>query len=224
MPRTKPAPPRFRNLGELLESLGGISADRVCIDPPPGRATKQDLLRVCARADRLYELVEGTLVEKPIGHPESYLALELGFLIRTFLEANDLGYCTGADDLIELSPNLVRGPDFAFTSWTKRPQKTVDGDAITRVIPDLAVEILSPSNTRGEIERKLKEYFLAGVQMVWVIDHRKQSADVYTAPDRKTTLDEAGTLDGGAVLPGLQIPLAKLFERVEKPKTKKRKI
>ena len=223
MPRTKPAPPRFRNLGELLESLGGISPDRVCIDPPPGRATKKDLLLACTRMDRLYELVEGTLVEKAMGHPESYLALELGRVLANFVIEHDLGFCTGADDLIELSPNLVRGPDLAFTSWTKRPQKTIDGDAITRVIPDLAVEILSPSNTRGEIERKLKEYFLAGVQLVWVVDYLKQSADVYTAPDRKTTLDEAGTLDGGDVLPGLRIPLAKLFERLEKPKTMKRK-
>ncbi len=223
MPRTKPAPPRFRNLGEFLESLGGIPADRVCIDPPLGRATKQDLLHACERTDRLYELVEGTLVEKPMGHPESYLALELGFLIRTFLVANDLGFCTGADDLIEVLPDLVRGPDLAFTSWTKRPERTVDTDPISAVIPDLAVEILSPKNTRAEIERKLKEYFLGGVRVVWVIDHRKQSADIYTAPDRKTTVDESGTLDGGDVLPGLQIPLAKLFERVEKPKTKKRK-
>ena len=222
MPRVK-SPPRFRNLAELLESLGGISPERVCCDPPPGHATKRDLLEICAATGRLYELVDGTLVEKGMGHPESYLAFELGFLIRTFLVTNDLGFCTGADDLIEILPSQVRGPDLSFTSWVKRPQKTIEAKQITKIAPDLVVEVLSPSNTRAEIERKLKEYFRGGVRLVWIVDPKTHSADTYAAPDCKTAVGEAGTLDGGDVLPGLTIPLATLFTRLEKglPKTRK---
>lgn len=223
MSRTKAAP-RFENMRQLLESLGGIPPERVCLNPPPGQATKRDLIRLCAKRGKLYELIDGTLVEKPMGRPESYLAVELGYAIRHFLESHDLGFITGADDLIEVMPELVRGPDVCFTSWSKRPDKTVDGDQISAVIPDLAVEVLSPSNTRGEILRKLKEYFLGGVRVVWVIDPRKRSAVVYTAPDKKTPIDASGSLDGGDVLPGFRLPLGKLFERQGKPtKGKKRR-
>ena len=83
--------------------------------------------------------------------------------------------------------------------------------------------MLSPKNTRGEILRKLKEYLLGGVRVVWVVDPRKRTADVSSAPDRRTSLDESGTLDGGDVLPGFRVPLAKLFERLEKPRPKRRK-
>lgn len=214
---------RIENIADLLDNLGGIPASRVCYDPPPGQATKRDLLRVIAKRGRLYELVDGTLVEKPMGRPESFVAIELGRHLGNHVHEHDLGFCTGADDLIEVMPKLVRGPDVSFTSWKRRPEKTVDSDQISKVIPDLAVEVLSPKNTRAEIERKLKEYFLGGVQIVWIIDPRRRTADMHTDPDKKTTIDESGTLDGGDVLPGFRVPLAKLFARLEKPKPKKRK-
>jgi Uma2 family endonuclease len=216
------ARPRFENIAALLESLGGVPPERVCFDPIPGQATKKDLLRQIAKRGRLYELVDRTLVEKPMGHPEAYLAQELGYFVRHFLATHDLGFITGADDLVEVMPGLVRGPDLCFTSWSKLPDKRVDGDQISGIIPDLTVEVLSPSNAPGEIRRKLKEYFLGGVRVVWVIDPRTRSADVYTAPDRKTTIDESGILKGGVVLPGFGLPLAKLFERAPKPKKRKK--
>jgi Uma2 family endonuclease len=222
--KKKPATrrPRFGNMGELLAALGGIPPERVCYDPPPGKATKRDLLRVIARTGRLYELVDRTLVEKPMGRPEAYLALELGFAIRTFLATHDLGFCTGADDLVEVLRGQVRGPDLTFTRWDAAPGHPLDDRQISRVIPALAVEVLSPSNTPAEIARKLGEYFRAGVRLVWVIDHRKRTADIHTAPDVKTTLDDSRTLDGGDVLPGFRLPLARLFDRPKPPKRKRK--
>jgi Uma2 family endonuclease len=218
---TKPPQP-LDNFGELLNRLGGIPASRVRLDPPPGRATKRDLVRLHNSGDKLYELVDGTLVEKPMGSPESFVAGELGFHLRSFLALHDLGYMYTTDALIELLPRLVRGPDVCFTSWDKRPERTVPGNKqISDLIPDLVVEVLSPKNTRGEIARKLKEYFLAGVALVWVIDPKTRAADVYTTPDVKTAVPPTGTLDGGEVLPGFRLPLAKLFERLEKPTAKK---
>jgi len=83
------------------------------------------------------------------------------------------------------------------------------------------VEILSPSNTRKEMARKLGEYFEAGVLLVWVIDPAKRTAEAYTNPDAKTAVD---VLDGGDVLPGFRLPLAKLFEKLApgKPARKKK--
>lgn len=213
--------PRFENLGEFLEQLGDIPLQRICYDPLPGTASKRDLLRLCARNGKLYELVNHTLVEKPMGSPEAYLALELGRLLGNFVASRDVGFLYGADALIELLPDQVRGPDVCFVSWTRRPDRTVPTEPISDLIPDLAVEILSPSNTAREMRMKVKEYFLAGVRLIWIIDPVKRSAEILTAPDAKTALAESDTLDGGDVLPGFRLPLAKLFERLAKPAAKK---
>jgi Uma2 family endonuclease len=218
---TKPPLP-FDNLGELLERLGGIPASRVRLDPPPCRATKKDLVRLHNRKEGLYELVDGTLVAKPMESPESYIAHELGRLLGNHVADHDLGYMYTTEALIELLPRLVRGPDVSFTAWNKRPDRMVPGDKqISDLIPDLVVEVLSPKNTRGEIARKLKEYILAGVSLVWVIDPRTRAANSYTAPGAKTAIPTTGTLDGGAVLPGFRLPLAKLFALLEKPAARK---
>ena len=76
------------------------------------------------------------------------------------------------------------------------------------IIPDLVVEVLSPSNTTAEMDRKLKEYFAAGVRLVWYADPRKRTVRVFEAVDRVVSLDESATLDGGAVLPGFALKVA----------------
>ena len=210
------------NLGELLRRLG-VPASRVCLDPPPGKATKRDLLRLDGLGEKIYELVERTLVEKAMGFPESYLAMELGRIIGNYLDGADLGFLGGADALTELIPNLVRVPDVSFVSWTICPERTVPLDPISQLIPSLVVEVLSPSNTRREMARKRSEYFRAGVELVWEIDPATRTAEVFTGPDDATAIGETGTLDGGTVLPGFKLALAKLFERLEKPDGKKAK-
>jgi Uma2 family endonuclease len=227
MPGTKPTV-RYEDMGELLRRLGNISPKRVCMDPLPGLATERDLLRKHGRPHKLYELIEGTLVEKAVGHVESIVAAKLIVRLGGFIEQHQLGYFSGSDDLIRLMPKVVRGPDVSFTSWTQRPEGTADTDAISDVIPSLVIEVLSKGNTRGEIAKKLKDYFFAGVQLAWVIDPKTRTAEAYTAPDAKTPIPADGELDGDDVLPGFSLPLADLFETlpeptVKKPKGKKKK-
>lgn len=159
-------------------------------------------------------------MENPKGSPESCLAMNFGGLLRIDLTSNDVGFLYGSDALIEVNTGQVSGPDVSFVSWTKRPRKTVPGEPISDLVPDLAVEVQSPANTRGEIARKLREYFAGGVRLVWVIDPRKHTAAIHTSPDESTLIDEFGALDGGDVLPGFRATLAELFERLEKPKAK----
>ncbi len=213
---------RFEDLGELMERLGDIPPRRVCMNPLPGTATEDDLLRMHGARRKLYELVDGTLVEKGMGHPKSVLALNLGAVLWNYLQQHDIGYCTTADDLVRVMPKLVRGPDVSFVSWKTRPGKVIPQEQISTEVPDLAVEILSPGNTRKEMQIKLKEYFLGGVKLVWIIDPKKRTAEAYTAPDAKTAIAADGTLDGGDVLPGFRLPLAKLFEKFPAPTTKKK--
>jgi Uma2 family endonuclease len=79
------------------------------------------------------------------------------------------------------------------------------------VYPDLAVEVLSESNTQTEMIRKLKDYFFAGTRLVWFIDPDSRTAQSFTAPDQFITLTEADDLTGGDVLPGFRLNLGELF-------------
>jgi len=213
----------FENAAELVRRLGKIPLERICFKPPPGTATERDLLAAMRRSDRLYELVDGTLVEKAMGLPESMIAGEIIRKIGNFAEDHDLGIPAGADGTVRLLRGLVRVPDVAFFCWDKLPGRLLPSKPIPDLAPDLAVEVLSKSNTPEEMERKLGEYFLAGVRLVWMIDPRKRTAEVYTSPDAPAaTLDETQVLDGGNVLPGFKLPLAELFAHLPAtpPKTR----
>ena len=116
--------------------------------------------------------------------------------------------------MLRLEPGLVRIPDVSFVPWENIPGERIDMEQpIASLVPALAVEVLSPSNTKAEIDRKLKEYFFAGTRLVWVIDPRKQAARVYTSPENFKRVGSTGTLDGGSVLSGFRLPLAELFAR-----------
>src|SRR5262249_48645924 len=88
---------------------------------------------------------------------------------------------------------------------------------IAAAAPDLLVEVLSPKNTRQEIQRKLREYFLAGTRLAWVLQPKKQTAEVYTSPEDARRVAKNGTLDGGAVLPGFKVSLKVLFAEANRP-------
>jgi Uma2 family endonuclease len=204
----------FESIADLLERLGGISPKRVVLKPPPGKATEKDLLRLSARTDRLFELVDGTLVEKVMGYGEGGLAMDIGRLLGKFLDQHDLGDLVGADAAMRLMAGLVRIPDVSFIRWEKLPNRERPSEAIPDLAPDLAIEVLSEGNTPGEMKLKLKEYFLSDVSLVWFVDPRKRTVEVFTAPDKSTILFEDQTLDGGSVLPGLNLPVRDVFARV----------
>jgi Uma2 family endonuclease len=213
----------FETAAELVQRLGNIPLERICFTPPPGRATERDLLAAMRRSDCLYELVDGTLVEKAVGLSESMIAALVCCKIGTFADANNLGIPAGADGTVRLLKGLVRMPDVSFFCWDKLPGGVLPSEPIPDLSPDLAVEVLSEGNTPEEMERKLGEYFLAGVRLVWMIDPRKRTAEVYTSPDAPdAVLDETRALDGGNVLPGFTLPLAELFARLPAAPGKKR--
>jgi Uma2 family endonuclease len=209
-------------LGDLLKQLGGVAPSRIRWRPRPGEATEKDVTAIHDREDRLYELIDGVLVEKIMAYAESSLATWLCFLLQGFLEQHDLGLLAGADGAVRLWPGVVRLPDVSFVSWDKLPNRTIPDEPIADLVPDLAVEVLSKGNTKGEMDRKLRDYFLAGVRLVWYVNPRKRQVRVYTAPDQSVVLDEEGTLDGGDVLPGLALPVREVFKRLP-PKDAPRK-
>jgi Uma2 family endonuclease len=209
------APAKPRTLADLWERLGRIPLDRIRLHPAPGTATEDDVVRIDERENRLCELVDGTLVEKPMGAEESNVAWVLGSLIFVYLRQNPLGTCLAPDGFLRISAGLVRAPDLSFLSWAKLPGRKLPRKKIPDLVPDLAVEVLSESNTPAEIRRKLGEYFAAGVRLAWVIDPKKRTARVHTSARRSRLVREGQDLDGGDVLPGFSVRLADLFADIE---------
>jgi len=205
----------IETLADLLEHLGGIHPNRVRFRPAPGTATEKDVLAIHDREGRLYELVDGVLVEKAVGLRESLLAIALASILRSFVRPRNLGLVTGADGMIRLFPSLVRIPDAAFISWDRLPNRRVPTEPIPDLAPDLAVEVLSVGNTPGEMARKRQEYFAAGVHIVWQVDPRTRTVEAFTAPDQSTVLHETHILDGGTALPGFTLPLQELFAELD---------
>ena len=200
-----------RTLDDLLVELGGISPKRIRLNPPPGRATEKDVVRIEAKEDRLYELIDGVLVEKIMGAKESFIASILIHKLWIFLDGKELGAVLGEAGMLQLRPRLVRIPDVSFISWDQIPDGEFPSEPVPNLYPDLAVEVLSRSNTAGEMTLKVSEYFEAGSRLVWIIDPETQTAEVYSAPDECRRLKASQSLDGGEVLPGFKLPLKELF-------------
>jgi Uma2 family endonuclease len=215
-PRPKSVRPRQplpanATVADLLRRLGNVPAERVRLHPTPGTATEKDVIKTLDEENRPCELVEGTLVEKPMGYEESEIALTVGTFLNNYVRPRKLGIVTGPDGTIRLFPGLVRIPDVAFASWDRFPGRKRPKSPIPHLAPDLVVEVLSKSNTKAEMKQKLEEYFAAGVRLVWMVDPRKRTARVHTSVQESVLLTAGQALDGGDVLPGFVLPLDELF-------------
>jgi Uma2 family endonuclease len=170
--------------------------------------------------DELYEIVDGQRIEN---HSMSAYAVKIASrLIRklgAYADDRQLGEVVG-EMLFRLplkgDRSRDRRPDLAFVSYqtwpSDRPQPTRDN--AWDVVPDLAGEVVSPNDFAEEQQRKVLEYFEAGVRLVWVIYPELRLIHVHEAPDRIRVLTESATLDGGIALPGFQLPLDRLFDPV----------
>ena len=200
----------LQSLADLLDDLGGISADRVRQSPPPGEATAEDWEAVYAR-DRLVEFIDGTLVDKASSAEASLVAAVLIEILGAFVRGRGLGLLTAPDGMYVMRAGNRRGPDVAFIRRRRLPDGKMPSGPTGPVQPDLAVEILSPGNTRREMSRKRREYFASGVRAVWIVDVENRSVAIYSDVERFTLLGEDDTLDGGDVVPGFKLPVAELF-------------
>jgi len=129
-------PPRhFDNGAEWLDALGGVPMERILFDPWPGTATEADLLRFVERDKRLCELIDGTLVEKPVGWEEAIIAMDLGTDLNLYVRSRNLGVVLGADSRLRMaSSGRVRLPDVAFVSRDRLPK---GHERIPTLAPDL---------------------------------------------------------------------------------------
>ena len=204
-----PLIPTEWNMADVRAHVGDVPLERIRTFPPPGMATEDDALKkpVC-------ELIDGILVEKAMGYYESLLASLLITEINNYLASNPIGFVTGEQGPFRLLPRRMRMPDVAFVRWDRLPTRKLPRSQVLSVAPDLVVEILSPSNTKKEMEDKLVEYFQAGVRLVWYVDPEKRTAEVYTSPTDVERLDADGILDGRDVLPGFKLKIKDWLDKV----------
>ncbi|WP_235905532.1 Uma2 family endonuclease [Tautonia marina] len=200
-------------IAELLHLLGDIPASRVRFRPLPGSATEEDLLRLLDRENLACELIEGVLVEKARGYRESLIAGLILTLLNNHVLAHRLGYVSGADGIMRLMPQLVRIPDVAFVARNRFPGGKLPDEPIPSLVPNLAVEVLSKDKSRAEMERKIREYFEAGVRLVWMVDPTRRTVRVHPGPtaEQSVLLSETETLDGGEVVTGFSVTVTELF-------------
>lgn len=208
------------SFADLHRRLGGVPLDRIRLDPPPGTATEADLERVARAGDqRLFELVDGVLVEKAMGSHEGALSGYIHGMLFVYLQIHDSGLVLGGDGAVRIAPGNVRYPDVSYLPWDRVPDDP-RAEAIWTAVPLFAVEVLSRNNTAAEIDRKLRELFAGGCKLAWVIDPVAESAEVYTSATKSKTVVRTGALDAGKVLPGFKLSLTDLFDAADKRRKK----
>ena len=165
--------------------------------------------------DRFYEVVRGERVEKhSMGIPQNLVCTALASCLWMYMRRERLGtVATESLFVLDDANRLERRPDLAFVSrrrW-KRPTQTGAWD----VVPDLAVEVISPTNRAPEVLEKIHEYFAAGVRLVWLVYCEPRQVYVYRSPVSIQVLTPQDTLQGDDVIAGFTLPVAKLFEDLD---------
>lgn len=165
-------------------------------------------------ADRIVELVEGEIIEmsKPSGL-HGQITMRLGAMIFNYAEGNRLGIVTAADTgfILERNPEVgdtVRGLDIGYLSSANAP--AVLPDQLVDVAPDLAVEVVSPSNKVTDTHLKIRQLLAAGTALVWIVYPETRTVEVHTQSGA-VTLEGDDMLGGGDVLPGFELPVREIF-------------
>lgn len=174
--------------------------------------TAEDLLKQADDGYR-YELVKGVICRMPpTGFEHGIRTAEIGSLLNVHVKKHKLGYVCGAETGFKISqnPDTVRAPDAAFVSQTAIDEKGIP-KGFWEGAPDLAVEVISPSDTYTEVEEKVDEWLNAGCAMVWVMNPRRETVEVYRSPDDIIVLRGEDILDGRDVIEGFQCPVRDLF-------------
>ena len=160
-----------------------------------------------------YELVEGELIRMaPAGAEHGRVAVSITAPLFTYVKAHNLGEVFAAETGFKLrsEPDTVRAPDVAFVSKARIEEGGIT-ESYWAGAPDLAVEVLSPSDRRPAVERKVRHWLSAGARLVWVVRPRQRTITVYQSLNDAVVLTQTDTLDGGDVLPGFQIAVAEIF-------------
>jgi Uma2 family endonuclease len=160
-------------------------------------------------------LIDGVIVEKAMGWEESTLGAKLIAILDRFLVNQPMAIVAGADGLSRLRPGRIRMPDVGVYLLSRFPGGKARRVSVCDIAPDWAVEILSRSNTRREMEIKRKHFFAAGTKLIWNVDPRARTVEVWTSPKVMQILTEEDTADLGDILPGFTVNIGTWFREMD---------
>jgi Uma2 family endonuclease len=157
------------------------------------------------------ELDEGELIEVRLASEDhGFVVGNLVARLWNFARAHDLGRVYSGDTGFRLSDVTVRGPDVSFVG--KERVEALRSQGFARGAPDLAVEILLPSNRSGQPERKIQQHFAAGCRMVWIVDCEQRRVEVLAPDGNRRRLGAEDRLEAPDLLPGFSLRVADIFE------------
>lgn len=160
-----------------------------------------------------YELVKGVVHRMSPGSFEpSTISVRIAARLVIFADENGLGAVTGPDGgyVLERGPDTVRAPDVAFVRADRVPTPEQQ-QRFAELAPDLAVEVVSPSDSLRDLDQKVQQYLALGVSLVWVFHPKRRTATVHRLGWEPRVLGEGDVLDGEEILPGFRLPLADVF-------------
>jgi Uma2 family endonuclease len=164
-----------------------------------------------------YELVGGELVERNMGSESSWVGGRLTLLLGKFCQEMGLGWVFPADNGYQCfpdDPNLVRRPDASFVRYGRYPGGVLP-KGWSKIVPDLAVEVVSPNDTAYELEEKLEDYRKAGVPLVWVVNPNSRIVWVIRSDGSASHLDQDDELSGENVIPGFRCDVREILPAPE---------
>lgn len=173
--------------------------------------TAEELLHLPDDSYR-YELVKGELRQMPpAGFEHGSLAIKIGWRLGQYVEVNNLGLVLAAETGFKISsdPDTVRAPDVGFVRKDRLPAELPKG--YFPGAPDLAVEVISPSDTFQEVEEKVFDWLESGTSLVWVINPSRRRVTIYRSLTEFTVLTENDELSGGDTVPGFRCRISELF-------------
>ena len=178
------------------------------MSPSGSEMSEEEFLRL-PKDGRKWELVDGEAREVPAGHEHDVLVINIGALLKPF--ARGWGFVSGSSAGFRMASGNVRSPDVSFTRKERlpegKPAKSFEG-----IAPDLAIEIISPSEQPDEMARKVAEYFGAGAEQVWHLFPETRRVTVYYAPSDTANFGPGDVLDAGDLLPGFSCRAEELFD------------
>ncbi|REJ87478.1 MAG: Uma2 family endonuclease [Planctomycetota bacterium] len=198
-------------VADLVRRLGDIPLYRIRTQPPIGTATENDVVR-----HKCCELIDGVIVEKGMGWEESILEIEIAALIRNYLQQSCIAVVAGADGYARMRPGRVRVPDVGVYLLNRFPTNKAPRVAICDVAPDWAIEVLSRSNTKKEMELKRADLFEAGTRLIWIADPRKRKVEAWTAVDEMDLLTPQDTANLDEILPGFTVSIGDWFGQLDR--------
>lgn len=163
--------------------------------------------------DSLYEIVDGVIREKSIGFKEVWIATLLVEFLGPFVRANGLGRVFGEAMFATVSGGTrKRRPDVAFLSFDRWPldRPLPEGESL-EIAPDLAIEVVSPTDRAADVQEKVLEYFDAGTLQVWEVHRRTGSVVIHESAGSARTVRRGGTIDAIPFLPGFALAVAEIL-------------